>query len=364
MNTQTQQVSASFRMAVEDDSHLPTYDNTKLVAINTCPTWGILRYAMHKQMPSAGRALALECGSAMHECFAFIRLVSLRQQFINLGRIEYGNTLWINHGVRLFGEQRFEQIVSDTIPCGGDHIEIARCGSIATLNTGEYYDDPRDRRRTLSNMEECILAYINRWRWDQPVWVRDDKDTTTDVGIEIPFDVVCDLSTPTRVYSVRLTGKIDGLHVHAQNTLTLHENKTASRLGDAWSMSFALASQVTQYCIAASVFTGQDVRRADVLGLCIPLPKTYEYGGFVREPVVRHDYHFARWLSWLDHTIGIAEQFDNDPYNAPKYTHSCNRYFRPCSMIPFCDAEDADQHEIVQQMEINEWSPLHKEVLD
>ena len=72
--------TASFEMATEADQVLPTYDHTKLSAINTCPTWGILRYDMHKQMPGQGRALALEAGSAMHECFAFIRLVTLTAQ--------------------------------------------------------------------------------------------------------------------------------------------------------------------------------------------------------------------------------------------------------------------------------------------
>jgi hypothetical protein len=49
---------ANFRLATEQDAELETYDHTKLSAINTCPTWGILRYTMHKQMPSTGRALA------------------------------------------------------------------------------------------------------------------------------------------------------------------------------------------------------------------------------------------------------------------------------------------------------------------
>ena len=62
------------RMATDDDAHLPAYDHTKLSAINTCPTWGILRYSHHKCMPGSTRAMALEAGSAAHEAFAAVRL--------------------------------------------------------------------------------------------------------------------------------------------------------------------------------------------------------------------------------------------------------------------------------------------------
>ena len=37
--------SISTRMATEDDAHLPAYDHTKLSAVNTCPTYGIIRYS-------------------------------------------------------------------------------------------------------------------------------------------------------------------------------------------------------------------------------------------------------------------------------------------------------------------------------
>jgi hypothetical protein len=60
----------------------------------------------------------------------------------------------------------------------------------------------------------------------------------------------------------------------------------------------------------------------------------------------------------------MARQYEGNPYDAPKYTHSCNRYFRPCSFIPFCDADDEEQRTIVREMEDDEWSPLDKVVLD
>ena len=67
-------ISLETRMATDEDKHLPTYDHTKLSAINTCPTWGILRYTHHKKMPGSSRAMALAAGSAAHDAFSAVRL--------------------------------------------------------------------------------------------------------------------------------------------------------------------------------------------------------------------------------------------------------------------------------------------------
>jgi hypothetical protein len=374
----------SFRLATPADIHLPTYDNTKLVAFNTCPTWGVMTYAMHKKMPGAGRAMPLECGTVMHEMFSWVRLCILSKQLRELaqtnGGFDHSMAAFMHHGLRLFGQKRFSDIISQAIGIH-NHIDHCKTGAIAVLETSGYYDDPSDKRRTLTNMIECALAYIDKVRWEDHVWMRDVNDPCGDVGIEIPFDVVVsttfkgedvfvphDESGKTGNYVApvsewRYTGKIDGIHWH-NGILTLQENKTASRLNDAWSMSFSMASQVTGYCIAASVFTEGQVRNADVMGITVPLPKSYDYGGIVNEPVTRQDYHFTQWITWALHTVDGYESYQGNPYGAPKYTHSCNRYFRPCSLLPFCDSERGDQERTVSEMIDHEWSPLHEKAGD
>lgn len=348
----------SIRLTTLDDMHLPAYDNTRLVAINTCPTWGILRYGMHKSMslPSSqggARQMALECGSAAHEVFAAVRLWQLR---------EYQNLPVLSdcHGLRLFGAARYEEMLKSV-----NKSEDARVQSLAfclsALESSGFYDDPRDRRRTMTNLEEACIAYIDRWDWNRmPVWIRDADDPQSDIGIEIPFDVVLSFvrNDSSRI-EVRYIGRADGLHTR-NNELYLHENKTASRLDEAWQQSFLLSSQVTGYCLALGLIVGEAINKAEVFGMSIPLPKNYDFGGIVREPVSRYDHHFKRWFDWVLHTVELEQAYTNDPINAPKYTHSCNRYFRPCSMIPFCDATDEEQIEILEEMYHDEWSPLHE----
>lgn len=348
--------SVSVRLTNYDDPAdlaLPAYDNTKLQAINTCPTWGILRYSQHKSMTGPGfRQMALEMGSAAHEVFAAVRLWQVRKYQGHVALADY-------HGERLFGKTRYDAMLQAVDEREDDRSQsLAFC--LSALETSGFYDDPSDRRRTYTNLEEGCIAYIDRWDWNRmPVWIRDEADPHSDIGIELPFDVVLSfvLQGGEQV-SYRFIGKADGLHVR-DGKLYLHENKTASRLDEAWRQSFLLSSQVTGYCLALSVWAGSSIENAEIYGLSIPLPKSYDFGGIVRESVSRHAHHFKHWFSWFLHTVQLEEAYRNDPVHAPRYTHSCNRYFRPCSMIPFCDADEDEQKQILEEMFDDVWSPLH-----
>jgi hypothetical protein len=345
------------------DEQLEAFDYTKLTAINTCPTWGITRYQMHLRMPQQGRSLALEAGHALHEVFAFVRLATLLGQLQEHGKDQdYIDKVYAWHGLRLFSDERLRHI-SEQISTATDAPDVCKRGAIAILDTSGYYDDPRDKRRTLSNMEEAAYAYINRWRYDHPVWYRSLTDPTADVGIEIPFELHASI-TGDDYFQFRFVGRLDGIHYDGAKRLVVHDNKTASRLNDAWSQSQVTSHQYSGYCVAATHFTQQVVSRATALGLALPQPRTYEYGGYQAESMDRHDYHLVRWVDWIVHTLRIARQYHHNPIVAPKYTHSCNRYFQPCSLIPFCYGDDNEQSRILGEMEFDQWSPLVKGVLD
>jgi hypothetical protein len=276
--------------------------------------------------------------------------------------VEFGRVLFHHHGIRLFGKERLKHI-TDKIDSATDTPDVCKRGAIAVLDTSGYYDDPRDKRRTLSNMEEACYAYINRWRWDHPVWMRHPNNPIGDVGIEIPFELRADISG-SDLFSFRFVGRIDGIHYDGSGKLIVHDNKTASRLSDTWSQAQMTSHQYTGYCVAASHFTQNVVSRAQVLGLALPQPRSYDFNGFASESMDREDYHLRRWVDWMVHTLRIAKIYKNDPISAPKYTHSCNRYFRPCSMIPFCYGDDDEQNRILGEMEVQMWSPLDKGILD
>lgn len=360
--------SVTFRLATAEDAAVETFDNTKLTAGATCPTWGITRYQMHKTVAQSSRAMALECGSVMHDAFAMIRLVQLLHDFNNIAGRDpaIGKALFQFHGLRMFKQERLMQILEQASGNGefspSDNVKIyATRAAVAVLETSDYYDDPSDKKRTIANMEDSLFAYVSKWDWKQPIWVRDITDPTSDVGIEIPFDLLVTWQFGDAVKQRRFTGKIDGIRV-VNGVVRLEENKTASRLNEAWSQPFYLNSQPTGYMMAASVFSGETIRQARIMGLCIPLPKSYDAGGYLEFTVHRTDNHITDWLRWFDFIASsVYEDFAYNPSEAPRFTHSCGRYFRPCSMIPFCDVDEAEQKLMLDEMITEEWSPLADE---
>lgn len=353
--------SVSVRLATPDDAHLFRYTNSNLVSMNTCPTLAIVKDQMQLGYAANARAMALEAGAAMHEMFAAVRLWQLfMHDTVNLPTdIRYG--LWRFHGERLFGAERFDAMI-DVMGDAEKEDERTRCLNfcLQALYSSGFYDDPSDGRRTMSNLEEAAIMYIDRWDFKRhPIWIRDINDPESDVGIEIKFDVVItyefedfradDEDSPRPTASYLFSGTLDGLHLR-DGHLVIGENKTASRLDEAWRQSFEMSSQITGYALAGTVFTQQPISKGVVWGLQIPLPKSYDYGGLIVEPFTRESFKTERWFDWFLYTVQQYERYQDDPHSAPKFTHSCNRYFRPCHLIPFCASDDEDQKQALTEM--------------
>lgn len=344
------------------DLTLPAFDNTKLVALNTCPTWGVLRYVHHKTMSNGGRAMALEAGAAAHEVFAAHRLYSLKEgsiDFYGWGE-DTANEVFTATGRRLFGPERFSEMV-DRVTASEDFRTRCQQFSLTALYNSGFYDDPGDKRRTTTNIEEMCIAYMDRFDWmDNLPIVRGNQQEF--VGIEIPIDVTIQFTLKSGdVKLYRFIGKADGIHWKdkRKDVIRIHENKTSSRLGEAWEQSFEMSHQVTGYMIGLSTMLNLPISQGLVLGSSLPMPKAYAINGLSRVPVTRYEHQFKEWFEWFWHTTRVYEKYKDDPINAPKYTHSCNRYFRPCSFIPFCAVPNEERQDVMNDMRIDEWSPLH-----
>jgi hypothetical protein len=352
-------LSLDTRMATDEDKHLPTYDHTKLSAINTCPTWGILRYSHHKKMPGSPRAMPLDAGSAAHEAFSAVRLYQYKN-FQAHTEVQRANTDF--HAKRLFGEQRANDINS-VLSSSSTHRTNCINYAIKTLESGDFYDDITDRGRTISNISESLIAYVDNYDMERyPIWIRDPKDPETDVGIEIPFDVVVHIKYQInhdieQDLIARFTGILDGLHWNKEELIIIEE-KTGATLNNSWLSQWILSHQITGYCIATSTFTNIPCKNALVSGMRIPIGKVPSEG-IRREYVNRSDLLFEKWANWFITSVQMENTWIDNVEQAPMYTHSCNRYFRSCSFLPFCSEDSVENKlSIIKEMENDEWNPL------
>jgi hypothetical protein len=358
-------MKCSIRLATEDDSSLPVFDYTKLTALNMCPRWGLIRYDQHKRMPGAGRSMALEMGHAAHQAYAAIRWFELITTLDTKDNYE----AILRVGEKQFGEERWN-VILDMLNSGEDTRRRVNAIALYAANTSGFYDDPNDRRRTLSNLENSLIAYIDRLE----LGTRIPVISRGIVGIEVPFDLVLtfthgdttdkpednerDKLAPVQI---RYIGRMDGL-VRTPHGIEVEENKTAARLDRSWQDSFLISHQVTGYCVAASKLLDTPIRECMVRGMMIPLPKNYDLGGIVNVPIHRDDDRIREWIRWIWATVSnLYLPYHQDPLSAPEFSHSCNRYFSSCSFIPLCSmASREDRLLTFSQMETDEWSPLHE----
>lgn len=348
----------------DDLNSLQAFDFTKLSAVNTCPTWGIIRYGHHKVFSTTSRAMALEAGSACHEVFAAARLFDLcefsTKAFPDI-EPSYIRSLAEKRAVDMFGQDRSKDFFCEVDSSEDERTRILRSG-LSILNSGSFYDDPADKRRTLSNLEEACIAYLDRYEFGKNIpYVSGDY-----IGVETPINLIVEYEYGDIKRTIRFVGRIDGVHCHRNDSKSpyVEENKTASRLGDAWEQSFEMSHQVTGYLAAASTIIGAPLSMGRIRGLCIPQPRVYDTNGVSTVTVFRKQHQFTEWAKWVIHTVEMYYAHYDDPTNAPKYTHSCNRYFRPCSYIPLCAADPEERVEIFNEMYLDEWSPLHEKSND
>jgi len=307
--------------------------------------------------------MALEAGETMHQVFAAVRIYQL-QYVQKLPRHAKATAL------RIFGAERWKRILTD-VDNSLDVREQVMQLAFGVLHTSGYEDNPEDNIRTLSNMEMASIQYVDEqlYKWENwPIWVADKKDPTKAVGIEQVFDVVLEYADGRLV---RFIGTVDGLILNARrdNRPTLDENKTASRLDDAWKFSFDMTHQVTGYIACARTIFALPISHSRITGLKIK-PTNRGEDIYVME-VSRTDDSILHWARWVRHTVDLAELYtpidkDGAPdiEALPRYTHSCNRYFRPCSLIPFCTDTPDGRLEQWSQMVAVEGSPSERAVRD
>lgn len=338
------------RLTTPADLHLPYYSHSIVEAINTCPRWGIIRYIERRYFASQYRAMALEAGSAMHDVFAAFNLTQLayvqsrpdlaeREADRIFSKIDESGTLTVApwRGVIRFDLKR------DSLR----DIFLENC--FKTLHhLSDFYDDPDDRIRTIANMESTTIRFVDEQLPlidRSSVYISDDDSL---VGIEIAFDMVVD-------DRLRFIGTIDRISRRSDNRIRNREYKTASRLDEAFRRAFMVKSQPTGYILATQLLTGEPCTESDIIGIKIKQTRSHEdYLSFTE---AREDHHFRQWYRTLIFTHELVESYRGRALEAPQFTHSCNRYFRPCGFVDLCAADEDDAEMIYEAMEVTPLSP-------
>jgi hypothetical protein len=98
--------------------------------------------------------------------------------------------------------------------------------------------------------------------------------------------------------------------------------------------------------------------------LGIKVKQTRGHEDFLSFEEERDHGRIIEWYNTLMFVHYIVERFKADPLSAPQFTHSCNRYFRPCGFVDLCGADYDDQQLIYESMEETPLSPSEASILE
>src|SRR5262245_8078796 len=180
---------------------LHPYSNSRLEAMNQCPTFGVV--SAQRTYKTDARAMALEAGETMHQVFATVRIWQLEH-------VQKLPKHALATAERIFGMERWQAAVKEAKGTD-DRREHLQSVCFAILHSSDWYDDPNDQIRTMNNMELATIHYIDErleYMENWPIYVQDKRNPKCLIGIEQTFDVTLVFSDG-REY--RYIGTIDGL---------------------------------------------------------------------------------------------------------------------------------------------------------
>lgn len=353
----------SIRLTTDEEfkNKMPYITSSMMEAMATCPRWGVIHSVHNRRFVTGYRQMALEAGSLMHDVLCMLNLLhigyhrNLPDHMHFHGEVNFNTEENPNRWKQIFTSIVKDFDLDDTLS-----IERPVFETIATSN---FYDDPNDRNRTVSNLELCAMELLNYWRSsliDLPIYVADEKDPTKPIGIEMSLDAVFEfpvtsierLAYPGVSTKLRAIGLADVVYQNPDTKkVTLGEYKTASNMNDAWRMAFDTRHQQTLYNALLQAYFGYQRDFSTILiGSAIPVRTTAM--PVQHFPVYRDQDHIKDMLNTYIHLNHQIEENKDNPTNAPMYTHSCNRYFRPCSLIDLCSSTCEDREIIFEQMQI------------
>lgn len=338
-------------------------DFSTMNAVSSCPFRGIVKNVLGKQFKEGEeRNMALEAGDLSHKVYAVWRALTIKDEELqNIYVRKFLKQVVPEMPDEIF-EKELESIVNKSVDCITPLSKLMVYADWVIANSG-FYNDEKDKKRTIENIRTSLMAYGSNFLSlveEEPVWISKDR---AKVGIELPFElVICfeyEENSEKKTKFVKFIGKIDGIHIHKNNKLIIHENKTGARLDDSWLAQWFMSHQITGYCLAASDFVGEFIDQARVLGMQIPVPKTSGYA-YRTERVDRPQHFLENWAKWVITQAEVIDGYKDYPEKAIMNTKNCCAFYSTCPLMCLCTLPENERKLAIDEMIVKKWSPLNE----
>ena len=179
--------------------------------------------------------------------------------------------------------------------------------------------------------------------------------------IEVSFNHEIPILHPVTGKRLTYCGRFDMLAISKKTGLVwVNDEKTTSRIGEAWSNQWALDSQMTGYVWGARKLLRQAGLELEVAGAIINGVAIMKYDyETVRYPTYRQDWEVQRWyVQMLKDVDGWIDAFKHQSHNQV-LDHACALYNAPCEYARLCKSGNPER--ILGSYEVRFWNPLERQ---
>lgn len=212
--------------------------------------------------------------------------------------------------------------------------------------------------KNVGSLERAIRFYFEQWP------LGEDGLTPVSGGIEWSFSVLLPIAHPETGKPLVYVGRVDMVATDAQGRIYCVDEKTASRLGEAWDMKWDMDTQMTGYIWAQQELIdrhkyGEDVEvQALVRGISI----LKDGFGHVEIPIVRSQWFIEQWYNQLLRDVRkMVWAYERGVWDMAMHENACVQYMRRCDYMPLCCSPNAEQiagDRNVYKIEV--WNPTER----
>lgn len=236
---------------------------------------------------------------------------------------------------------RFYEIKEDAQIAIGFGIQAATdmCGN---------FQSPVGSNKTLPRLIGALRYYFEQWPLGE-----DGLEPVKD-GIECSFTVPLPIMHPETGLPLQYGGRFDMLATDSNGRYYIVDEKTASKLGEAWYAQWDLDSQMSGYIWATKQKVDAEVM-AQIRGISI-LRNDY---GHVEVPIVRTNWMLEEWQEQLLHDVERMIRCYKAKWFDKALNGQCVAYGRDCDYKKLCMSPSPERL-IGGHYKVEVWNPLEK----
>lgn len=226
----------------------------------------------------------------------------------------------------------------------------------ATTMWGNFQPPPLSNK-TLPRLIGALRYYFEQWL------LGEDGLTPVKDGIECSFAIDLPIMHPETGLPLQYGGKFDMLAIDTNGRYYVVDEKTTSKLGDAWYKQWDLDSQMSGYIWATQhkleVEQKLDLCDVEVMAQIRGISILRNDYGHVEVPIVRSNWRLHQWHEQLLHDVERMLRCWKAKWFDQALNGQCVAYGRDCDYKKLC-MSPAPECFIEGNYRVEVWNPLEK----